>query len=549
MLPENLINENKDLQILATYIKEGSTVFEWGIDTNSIMYSLKCKEYTCVYHHPRFISDLEPLPSNIKATLVAPNRPKGNPYEPAKKGEFVSYVNAINGKYDVIIINGRDRLRCAKKSLEHLNENGVVIIQDFWNRSRYSNVLDYYDVIDGFKHFTTVPEETFVVLKPKPKNSKKLLIYSGYASKPFNYNSLKTHALGGSETATIRTAREFKKLGYDVTVSGNVINSVGEDGVRYINRGEVQEFLDRNKLDIVIVSRYLHFLTQYRFLTDQLYLLNHDVCYLPWGMDPQKENNWNIQAAVGDVLFENSINKFQRVICLTNWHKDHYSNLYPFASEKIHVWGNGIEFEMFPPLRQKIKNKFIWASRAVRGLRRMLDMWPDIIERYPDATLDVYSYSAAGEEDVMKRCNELTGVTHHGGVPQSVLLDRIQDAEYWFYPTNFSETYCITALEMQHSKVCCICTNLAALRDTAGDRAVTFDIPRQGYESEEFKQIALDSLFKVMENEELKQSLVEKAYNWSLEQSWMHRAQELDQLFKEEGYKYIVNQTKKWESE
>lgn len=545
---ENLVKNNDD-QLLFKWITPNSDVFEWGVDARSVFHAKRANRYDAVYHSDRFLQDIQPVPEELELRYISPNSKRTNPYEPAKKGEFVSYVNSIERKYDVIIVNGRDRVRCAQKAISHLNDNGVVIVQDFWNRSRYSSILDLYDVVDGFNFFSNSPISTFVVLKPKTPSSKKLLIYSGYASKPFNADSLRRQALGGSETATIRTAKEFRKLGYDVTVAGHVIDSVSDDGVRYISRSNLQDFLDRNKLDIVIISRYLHFLTQYRFLTDQLYLLNHDVCYLPWGMDQTKENNWSLQAEIGDAIFENGISKFNKVICLTNWHKGYYSNLYPFTTDKIYVWGNGIEFEMFPPHREKIKNKFIWTSRAVRGLRRMLDMWPDIKERYPDATLDVYSYSAAGEEDVMQRCIELEGVTHHGGVPQSVLLDRIQDAEYWFYPTNFEETYCITALEMQYSKVCCVCTNLAALRDTAGDRAVTFEIPKEGYGSEEFKKIALDSLFSVMDNPELKESLVEKAYEWSLVQSWKHRSLELDQLFKEENDKYIENQKSKWSFE
>jgi glycosyltransferase involved in cell wall biosynthesis len=522
MLTENLVN--RDSFLFLKWITPEKKVFEWGIDERSIFFNEIAGSFLSVYYDERQIEIIKSSLSRLRTKKVPPVSSRKNIYDPAAKGEFTSYINSIEGKYDVILVRGRDRVSCAKKALDHLEDNGVLVIQDFWNRQRYSEVLDYYDVVDGHNLFSSSPVNNVVVLSPKKKDRKKLLIYSGYSNKKFNAESLRTHALGGSETATIRTAKEFKKLGYDVVVMGNVIDSVSIDGVRYISREYGQEYLDRNKMDVIIISRYLHFLTHFRFSTEQLYLLNHDVCYLPWGIDKNVENNWNLQAKLGNVLFERSIERFDNIICLTNWHRDHYTKLYPFTRDKIYVWGNGIEFEMFPPHRPKIKNKFIWVSRAARGLRRMLDMWPEIKERYPDATLDIYSYSGAGEEDVVERCQSLEGVIHHGGVPQSVLLDRMQDAEYWFYPTNFEETYCITALEMQHSKVCCVCTNLAALRDTAGERAITFEIPTQGYQSEEFKRIALDSLFRVMEDTELKESLIEKAYQWSLTQIWMHRS-------------------------
>ena len=41
---------------------------------------------------------------------------------------------------------------------------------------------------------------------------------------------------------------------------------------------------------------------------------------------------------------------------------------------------------------KKIKNKFVWSSRTERGLHIVLNLWNEILEKLPDATLDICSY-------------------------------------------------------------------------------------------------------------------------------------------------------------
>ena len=68
--------------------------------------------------------------------------------------------------------------------------------------------------------------------------------------------------------------------------------------------------------------------------------------------------------------------------------------------------------------------------------------------------------------------------------------------------------------------------------DTVGDRGITFNIPKEGYKSSEYRKIALDSLFKLYDNQDLRLELLDRAQEWAKEQTWRNRAIELDQYFK-----------------
>src|SRR6185369_7057219 len=58
------------------------------------------------------------------------------------------------------------------------------------------------------------------------------------------------------------------------------------------------------------------------------------------------------------------------------------------------------------------------------------------------------------------------GVVMHGRVNQRELAEAMLGAGVWFYPTWFSETSCITAMEAQAAGLRCVCPRIAALAET-----------------------------------------------------------------------------------
>ena len=55
----------------------------------------------------------------------------------------------------------------------------------------------------------------------------------------------------------------------------------------------------------------------------------------------------------------------------------------------------------------------------------------------------------------------------HGRVNQQQLAEAMLGAGVWFYPTWFSETSCITAMEAQAAGLRIVCPPIAALAETA----------------------------------------------------------------------------------
>ena len=84
-----------------------------------------------------------------------------------------------------------------------------------------------------------------------------------------------------------------------------------------------------------------------------------------------------------------SKNRIDHCVCLTEWHRDLFIKEYPMLKDKIEVINNGIDPDKFPCPCSKIKNSFIYSSGSMRGLRRLVQLWEDILKVFPDATLNV----------------------------------------------------------------------------------------------------------------------------------------------------------------
>jgi glycosyltransferase involved in cell wall biosynthesis len=230
------------------------------------------------------------------------------------------------------------------------------------------------------------------------------------------------------------------------------------------------------------------------------------------------------------------------IFCLSPWHRDNFMNSHSVGDEKIILTGNGIDPERFARDVPKQQHRFIYASSPDRGLDTLLEIWPLIKEVIADAELHVFYgfdnwdkfIAHSGDEwqrsyrDRIYNGLAQPGVFHHGRVAQQELAEEFLKSDIWFYPTRFTETYCITALEAQMAGTLCICTNLSGLTTTVADRGILMD--GDPY-SLEYIIKALRELFQLVREPERKEALTTKARRWAMEQTWKNRARQWHELF------------------
>jgi len=100
-------------------IKPHFEVFEYGSGNSTRWYGARVKHIAAVEHDAQWIEIIKPkLPAN--STVYS--RPQGPSYVEAVKNE--------EKKYNIIVVDGRNRVKCTAFAVEYLTEDGVLILDN-----------------------------------------------------------------------------------------------------------------------------------------------------------------------------------------------------------------------------------------------------------------------------------------------------------------------------------------------------------------------------------------------------------------------------------
>lgn len=301
----------------------------------------------------------------------------------------------------------------------------------------------------------------------KNKHSKKILIFAGFGMIEWNQSYLATNSLGGSETAVVNLSQCFPK-DYEIYIGG-IVKEETINNITYVNLQHLPELIKNNHFHAIIISRYASFFELYPFYSsNQIFIWIHDTVISNYGCN------------VSDVeLLQRYGERIDKYVCLTEWHKNHISSLYPATKDKISIINNGLNLSIFPPLTTKIPNSFIYSSCSERGLDKILNLWEELLKHLPDAQLFIASYNAFPNSDAEREMDKIIkkhdSIHHLGQLSQPELYKRMAISEYWLYPTNWPETSCITSLEMLKNEVICLYYPIAGLVNTLGEYGIVIE--------------------------------------------------------------------------
>ena len=304
----------------------------------------------------------------------------------------------------------------------------------------------------------------------------KIVLYTGYQSTKWNPDTQHKIGLGGTEQCVLYLAYHLAAYpGNQVWVVGDVIEG-DFDNVKYRTTNTFKNEVD--SVDTIIATSYIHYLKEFEdFNYKNSIFWVHNTDYFTYWRGKEIENHRELL----------NHPKLSHIICLTYWHRDKFVEHFPESYNKIQIIGNGIYkagfVDVWPKPKQyngkilpgdplhhlKIDNQYIYTSHAERGLEHLLEEWPSILERTPDATLKVATpeYGLEYFNLYFKEwVNNLEGVEFVGTLPQRELYQLMASSSYWYYPSDYEETFCITALEMLGHKVQPITWEWGGLKET-----------------------------------------------------------------------------------
>ena len=339
----------------------------------------------------------------------------------------------------------------------------------------------------------------------------KILFVVGYQKEKWNTGTWYNKGLGGSEYSVMKLA-EVMSNKHDVTICGDVITSISfaNPNLKYC---EYDKLESNSHYDVVIATNYIHYLIELesRNITfDKSYFWLHNFDFYPW---------WNGITLENDGLDYLKSSKIDNFICVSEYQANILEKKYPQMRGRIRVIENAISTHDFLMNSVgKIPNRFIYTSSAERGLSNLLEIWPRIKQTIPDATLVVATPPYALDiYDSYK--SELEGVEYVGSLGKIDLYNLINSAEYWLYPSQYDETYCITALEMMMGEVKIVSTDTGNLLNLVNGKAKLISHKSS---NEEFLEAFLDLYL----NKSLQETNLKNAKEYALKNTWDIRVNE-----------------------
>lgn len=268
----------------------------------------------------------------------------------------------------------------------------------------------------------------------------------------FDEELYQTKGCGGSETALIEMARNLKEITKRPVKVFNMRKDdvVAESGVEYLSTGKLNQYFSEKKPHTHIAWRH-----NIKVTNAPTYLWCHDL------FTPTVEARHN----------------FDKIMCLTPFHKDYIKGLQGVPDHKIMVTRNGINPEKFAFERKpKNPNKIVYMSSADRGLDSCMLIMDKVVEEFPACELHVYygienlhkygPQMSALADKLKEMIEKRPYVKYHGFTEQKKMYQEVSDAVIWLHPAAFIETSCITAMEMLALGVFPITRRLGGLMDT-----------------------------------------------------------------------------------
>jgi len=156
---------------------------------------------------------------------------------------------------------------------------------------------------------------------------KSVMIYSGPAWEKWDFRTMETSGIGGSEVWQIWLTRELDKLGYRVTSFADCSSEIMDGDIQWIPFTEYPKWVEQHWTDYAILSRTTDPL-RFPLRAGKVFVQIHDV----WLLSDRNQ------------LFLDRVNKF---CALSDWHVGFAADYHGIPRDKMTLVANGLNFDRY----------------------------------------------------------------------------------------------------------------------------------------------------------------------------------------------------------
>jgi hypothetical protein len=128
------------IKFLEERLTQDLNLFEFGSGYSTYFYANRVRTVTSVEYDEKWLHIIESqVPDNVKLIFQEKDR----------DGDYCRTIGATGDHYDVVLVDGRDRVHCVKQSISALSAKGVILLDDS-HRDKYQEAINYAKEM-GFK--------------------------------------------------------------------------------------------------------------------------------------------------------------------------------------------------------------------------------------------------------------------------------------------------------------------------------------------------------------------------------------------------------------
>ena len=122
------------IDFLTDRLNTDMDLFEYGCGFSTLFFQKRVKTVTSVESHHGWYKKMSSVAAGNVKIIYCPDDENDRSYAES--------INKSEGNFDVILVDGKDRVNCMKNAAEKLKENGVILLDDS-DRQQYAEGFEF----------------------------------------------------------------------------------------------------------------------------------------------------------------------------------------------------------------------------------------------------------------------------------------------------------------------------------------------------------------------------------------------------------------------
>jgi len=120
------------LDFLEGRLHKGLTLYEYGAGNSTLFFAKQVASVRSIEHNEEWYRIIQNnLPDNVNIHYI-----------PLGDGAYQNAISSEEQSFDVVLVDGRERVACIKNAVNKLKENGVIILDDA-EREKYKEAFTF----------------------------------------------------------------------------------------------------------------------------------------------------------------------------------------------------------------------------------------------------------------------------------------------------------------------------------------------------------------------------------------------------------------------